>query len=103
MIPSAESADWRPELRVNEDIPRSFYLPAVVQKKGKAPSMALITAGDGMMRFVQAEQRLGNPDTGVLCSVGSTPELFTKVRRPIWPLDPVLDALRRRARLRRCC
>ena len=28
-------------------------------------------------------------DTSALCSEIYTPELFTKVRRPIWPLDPV--------------
>jgi microcystin degradation protein MlrC len=28
-------------------------------------------------------------DTGALCSEIYTPELFDKVRRPIWPLDPV--------------
>ena len=28
-------------------------------------------------------------DTGALCSEIYTPELFTKVRRPIWPLDPI--------------
>src|SRR5271170_2330180 len=31
-------------------------------------------------------------DTGALCSEIYTPELFTKVRRPIWPLDPILDS-----------
>ena len=30
-------------------------------------------------------------DTGALCSEVYTPELFTKVRRPIWPLDPISD------------
>jgi microcystin degradation protein MlrC len=30
-------------------------------------------------------------NTGALCQVNYTPELFTKVRRPIWPLDPILD------------
>jgi microcystin degradation protein MlrC len=30
-------------------------------------------------------------DTGALCSEIYTPELFTKVRRPVWPLDPVPD------------
>jgi microcystin degradation protein MlrC len=30
-------------------------------------------------------------DTGSLCSEIYTPELFTKVRRPIWPLDPIPD------------
>jgi microcystin degradation protein MlrC len=30
-------------------------------------------------------------DTGALCSEVYTPELFTRVRRPIWPLDPVAD------------
>ena len=28
-------------------------------------------------------------DTGALCSEIYTPELFTKVRRPVWPLDPI--------------
>jgi microcystin degradation protein MlrC len=28
-------------------------------------------------------------DTGALCAEIYTPELFTKVRRPIWPLDPI--------------
>ena len=28
-------------------------------------------------------------DTSALCSEVYTPELFTKVRRPIWPLDPI--------------
>jgi microcystin degradation protein MlrC len=27
--------------------------------------------------------------TGALCQVDYTPELFDKVRRPVWPLDPV--------------
>ena len=26
-------------------------------------------------------------DTGALCSESYTPELFDKVRRPVWPLD----------------
>ena len=30
-------------------------------------------------------------DTGALCSEIYTPELFTRVRRPIWPLDPLTD------------
>jgi microcystin degradation protein MlrC len=30
-------------------------------------------------------------DTGALCSEIYTPELFDKVRRPIWPLDPIAD------------
>jgi len=30
-------------------------------------------------------------DTGALCSEIYTPELFTRVRRPIWPLDPIVD------------
>jgi microcystin degradation protein MlrC len=29
-------------------------------------------------------------DTGALCSEIYTAELFTKVRRPVWPLDPIL-------------
>jgi microcystin degradation protein MlrC len=28
-------------------------------------------------------------DTGALCSEIYTPELFTKVRRPVWPFDPI--------------
>ena len=28
-------------------------------------------------------------DTGALCSESYTPELFDKVRRPVWPLDPL--------------
>jgi len=30
-------------------------------------------------------------DTGALCSEIYTPELFTKVRRPVWPFDPIPD------------
>jgi microcystin degradation protein MlrC len=30
-------------------------------------------------------------DTGALCSEIYTPQLFTKVRRPVWPLDPITD------------
>jgi microcystin degradation protein MlrC len=30
-------------------------------------------------------------DTGALCSEIYTPDLFTKVRRPIWPLDSIAD------------
>jgi len=30
-------------------------------------------------------------DSGALCQVNYTPDLFTKVRRPIWPLDPITD------------
>jgi microcystin degradation protein MlrC len=30
-------------------------------------------------------------DTGALCSEIYTPELFTRVCRPIWPLDPIPD------------
>ena len=28
-------------------------------------------------------------DTGALCQPHYTPELFDKVRRPVWPLDPI--------------
>ena len=31
-------------------------------------------------------------DTGALCSEVYTPEFFTKVRRPVWPLDPIASA-----------
>ncbi len=30
-------------------------------------------------------------DTGALCAEIYTSELFTKVRRPVWPLDPIAD------------
>jgi microcystin degradation protein MlrC len=30
-------------------------------------------------------------DTGALCAEIYTPELFTRVRRPVWPLDPIAD------------
>jgi microcystin degradation protein MlrC len=30
-------------------------------------------------------------DTGALCSEIYTAELFTRVRRPVWPLDPITD------------
>jgi microcystin degradation protein MlrC len=30
-------------------------------------------------------------DTGALCSEIYTQELFTRVRRPVWPLDPIAD------------
>ena len=36
-------------------------------------------------------------DTGALCSEIYTPELFTKVRRPVWPLDPISDPAADRA------
>ena len=32
-------------------------------------------------------------DTGAMCSEIYTPELFTKVRRPVWPLDPIPDPI----------
>jgi microcystin degradation protein MlrC len=28
-------------------------------------------------------------DTGALCSGNYPPELYKKVRRPVWPLDPI--------------
>jgi microcystin degradation protein MlrC len=31
-------------------------------------------------------------DTSALCAEIYTPELFTKVRRPVWPLDPIAVA-----------
>jgi microcystin degradation protein MlrC len=33
-------------------------------------------------------------DTGALCSASYDPDLYLKVRRPVWPLDPLPDALR---------
>src|SRR5262252_4916790 len=34
-------------------------------------------------------------DTGALCSEIYTPQLFTRVRRPVWPLDAISDPLAR--------
>jgi microcystin degradation protein MlrC len=36
-------------------------------------------------------------DTGSLCSEIYTPQLFTRVRRPVWPLDPIPDPRAARA------
>jgi microcystin degradation protein MlrC len=36
-------------------------------------------------------------DTGSLCSEIYTPQLFTRVRRPVWPLDPIPDPRAERA------
>ena len=36
-------------------------------------------------------------DTGALCSEIYTPQLFTRVRRPVWPLDPIPDPRAARA------
>jgi microcystin degradation protein MlrC len=30
-------------------------------------------------------------DTGALCSGSYAPELYSKARRPLWPLDPIAD------------
>src|SRR5712692_10458031 len=46
-----------------------------------------------MQHFRAAFEPIGREiilvDTGALCSEIYTPELFDKVRRPIWPLDPI--------------
>src|SRR5207248_813991 len=34
-------------------------------------------------------------DTGALCQPHYTPELFDKVRRPVWPLDPIAEGGKR--------
>ena len=41
--------------------------------------------------FEPIARRVVLVDTGALCSEIYTPELFTRVRRPIWPLDPIAD------------
>jgi microcystin degradation protein MlrC len=41
--------------------------------------------------FAQIAREIVLVDTGALCSEIYTPELFTKVRRPVWPLDPIRD------------
>ena len=41
--------------------------------------------------FAQIAREIVLVDTGALCSEIYTPELFTQVRRPVWPLDPIRD------------
>ena len=59
---------------------------------GIDPTRYRTVAVKSMQHFRAAFEPIGREvilvDTGALCSEIYTPELFTKVRRPVWPLDP---------------
>jgi len=59
---------------------------------GVDPTRYRTVAVKSMQHFRAAFEPIGREvilvNTGALCSEIYTPELFTKVRRPIWPLDP---------------
>ena len=58
---------------------------------GKDPTRYRTVAVKSMQHFRAAFEPIGRAvvlvDTGALCSEIYTPEFFTKVRRPVWPLD----------------
>jgi len=62
---------------------------------GIDPTCYTTVAVKSMQHFRAAFEPLAREvilvDTGALCQVHYKPELFTKVRRPIWPLDPIED------------
>ncbi len=62
---------------------------------GVDPARYTTVAVKSMQHFRAAFEPLAREivlvDTGALCQVNYTAELFTKVRRPIWPLDPITD------------
>jgi microcystin degradation protein MlrC len=62
---------------------------------GIDPTRYRTVAVKSMQHFRAAFERIAREvvlvDTGALCSEIYTPELFTRVRRPIWPLDPIPD------------
>jgi microcystin degradation protein MlrC len=62
---------------------------------GIDPTRYRTVAVKSMQHFRAAFQPIARDvvlvDTGALCSEIYTPELFTKVRRPVWPLDPIPD------------
>ena len=62
---------------------------------GIDPSRYTTVAVKSMQHFRAAFEPIAREvvlvDTGALCSEIYTPELFTKVRRPVWPLDPIVD------------
>ncbi len=62
---------------------------------GIDPTRYMTVAVKSMQHFRAAFEPIAREivlvDTGALCSEIYTPELFTKVRRPVWPLDPILD------------
>jgi len=60
---------------------------------GIDPTRYRTVAVKSMQHFRAAFEPIGREvilvDTGALCSELYTPELFDKVRRPVWPLDPI--------------
>ncbi|HEV8679257.1 MAG TPA: MlrC C-terminal domain-containing protein, partial [Stellaceae bacterium] len=60
---------------------------------GIDPSRYTTVAVKSMQHFRAAFEPIAREvilvDTGALCSEVYTPELFDKVRRPVWPLDPI--------------
>jgi microcystin degradation protein MlrC len=57
---------------------------------GIDPTRYSTVAVKSMQHFRAAFEPIAR-ETGALCSEIYTPELFTRVRRPIWPLDPIPD------------
>jgi microcystin degradation protein MlrC len=62
---------------------------------GVDPTRYRMVAVKSMQHFRAAFEPIARQvvlvDTGALCSEIYTPELFTRVRRPVWPLDPIPD------------
>jgi len=62
---------------------------------GIDPTRYRTVAVKSMQHFRAAFEPIGRGvvlvDIGALCSEIYTPELFTRVRRPVWPLDPIPD------------
>ena len=60
---------------------------------GIAPTRYTTVCVKSMQHFRAAFEPIAREmilvDTGALCSEVYTPELFDKVRRPVWPLDPI--------------
>ena len=60
---------------------------------GLDPTRYTTVAVKSMQHFRAAFEEIAREvilvDTGALCSEIYTPELFDKVRRPVWPLDPI--------------
>jgi len=64
---------------------------------GVDPTRYRMVAVKSMQHFRAAFEPIARQvvlvDTGALCSEIYTPELFTQVRRPVWPLDPIPDPI----------
>jgi microcystin degradation protein MlrC len=62
---------------------------------GIDPTRYVTVAVKSMQHFRAAFEPIAREvvlcDTGALCAEIYTPELFTRVRRPIWPLDPIAN------------